>query len=543
MQKNLLRIFSTNKILAALIVLGSVYWSLPLIRSGLVYGGEMYFWGANGVDGVWHISLAKSLARGSFSLPIMSGAVIENYHIGYDLLLAMLHRATLVPMSILYFQVAPVVLSALIGILVYNFVYSWKNSVSGSLFAVLFVYFGWNFDAIAHLIKFGVLGGESLFWAQPAGLTQVNPPYALSLVVILLAFNALQKNNLKADLIASLLFGILFQIKAYAAVVVLASLLAGSIYSYFSNKSFRVAKIFILSLSINISLYLLSVGNGSLLIFKPFWFLETMMSAGDRLGWTWMADFMINSKTSGLWYYAVPAYIVALLLFWYGNMGIRFIAEFYIAKKAINKNYDLNDVLLFSAIIAGFILPLFFIQNGTNWNTIQFFYYSIFFASIISGIVFSEIVRIVKKNHARVLVYTLLVSMAFSAASLLKPYLASQPSTKISASELEALEFLERLPEGTVLSVNLKYTPANISAFGDKDVYLEYEGNLDIMGIDYSSRSENIKKITEEKDKMFLKNIIHEAGISYVYDTTDNSVFYDMPQLFRNDAITIYSTQ
>src|SRR3989344_8769648 len=90
-----------------LICTGSLIWSLTMIKSGLVYEYGMVFWGPNGHDGVWHIALAQSLAKGSWQMPIFAGENIRNYHIGFDLILAAFHKLTFIPIHNLYFQLLP----------------------------------------------------------------------------------------------------------------------------------------------------------------------------------------------------------------------------------------------------------------------------------------------------------------------------------------------------------------------------------------------------------------------------------------------------
>ena len=55
--------FRLNKWLALIIFFGIISQSLTTIRSGLLYSYGMGFWGSNGHDGVWHLSLINSLAR------------------------------------------------------------------------------------------------------------------------------------------------------------------------------------------------------------------------------------------------------------------------------------------------------------------------------------------------------------------------------------------------------------------------------------------------------------------------------------------------
>src|SRR3990172_29869 len=105
-----------------LIFIGTLTWSLTMVKSGIVYDFGMGFWGPNGHDGVWHIALAESIARGSLNMPVFAGSVLQNYHIGYDLLLALIHRITTIPIHNLYFQVFPPITAFLVGILTYKLI-------------------------------------------------------------------------------------------------------------------------------------------------------------------------------------------------------------------------------------------------------------------------------------------------------------------------------------------------------------------------------------------------------------------------------------
>ena len=101
MPKKLLAAFIHNWQYTLVIFLGSLTWSLVMVRSG--FEG---FWGPNGHDGVWHIALANSLKRGSLEMPVFSGMGLQNYHIGFDLALAFISFVSHIPVSILYFQKA-----------------------------------------------------------------------------------------------------------------------------------------------------------------------------------------------------------------------------------------------------------------------------------------------------------------------------------------------------------------------------------------------------------------------------------------------------
>ena len=162
MLENLRKTFSIGRKALLLIVAGSLAWALTMVKSGLRYDYGVGFWGPNGHDGVWHLSLARSLASGSLEMPIFAGEQIKNYHLGFDLLLALVNRITALPVSVLYFQIFPPIMAILIGFLTYKFVLNWKKSQAAAFWSTFFVYFGGNLGWILTLLKGGGLGGESV---------------------------------------------------------------------------------------------------------------------------------------------------------------------------------------------------------------------------------------------------------------------------------------------------------------------------------------------------------------------------------------------
>src|SRR3989304_7627404 len=196
-------VLKKNSKATILILIGSVTWSLTMVKSGLIYKYGMGFWGPNGHDGIWHIALIKSLIRcialpleclrNGVEMPVFAGETLKNYHIGYDLLLAFISRITGISPTALYFQIFPPVLALLIGVLTYKLVLDWRSSKSQALWATFFVYFGGSFGWLVSLLRSGELGGESMFWAQQEISTLINPPFAFSLVLLLLGLIFLKK--------------------------------------------------------------------------------------------------------------------------------------------------------------------------------------------------------------------------------------------------------------------------------------------------------------------------------------------------------------
>src|SRR3990167_16399 len=165
-----------------LILLGTLTWSLTMVKSGIAYSYRMGFWGPNGHDGIWHIALAGSLAKGSWQMPMFAGEIIKNYHLGFDLILAALHKITFIPIVNLYFQILPPIFALVIGVGVYLFVYEWRKSRYQAFWATFFTYFAGSLGWLVTYLRHRQFEGESMFWSQQSISTLVNPPFALSLI-------------------------------------------------------------------------------------------------------------------------------------------------------------------------------------------------------------------------------------------------------------------------------------------------------------------------------------------------------------------------
>lgn len=557
-----------------LILLGTITWSLTMIKSGLIYSFGMGFWGPNGHDGIWHISLIESLSKGSLEIPIFAGEALKNYHIGYDLLLSWIHKLTFIPTSVLYFQIVPPLLALSLGLVVYKFVYDWKRSGKSAFWSAFFVYFGGSFSWIITLIQDGGIGGESMFWAQQSISTLINPPLTLSLVIMFSALIFLRRGLIgkkKRNLIiATFLFGVLVQIKVYAGVLSLVGLFLGSLYNLITRKGTDLFKVFSGSLIITILLFSpFSKEAQGVLIYKPFWYLETMMSFSDRLNWSKFGEAMVNYKLGRVYLKGFVAYTSAFIIFMIGNMGTRILKFFYITKKVKEKRLGYINIFIFSVIIFGVVFPMLYIQAGTAWNTIQFFYYSLVFSGVLAGIAFTDIIKAKRfSNNSNLQFITVIILFIITIPTTigtLKHYLPMRPPAKVSKEELEALRFLAGQPEGVVLTqifdkdkaneaienpprpLYLYESTAYVSAFSKKTVYLEDEVNLNITGYDWKKRREKVLSIYETSDIDDVKHFIDSSGIRYLYLVKDlpypkfiNDL--DFQNVFENKEVVIFST-
>lgn len=542
-----------------LILTGTLSWSWTMVKSGWLYSYGLGFWGANGHDGVWHIALAESLARGSLGMPVFAGQSLQNYHIGFDLILALLHEITFLPIVNLYFQITPPILALLVGILTCKFVFDWTKSKSASLWSLFFVYFGGSFG--------WVIGkGESAFWSQQAISSLINPPFALSLILLLLGLIYLLKSEEKPvfwkTFICILCFGLLIEVKAYAGILALGGLLVAGIWKAVKTKKYEILKVFFGALILSIIIYLpLNKNASGLLIWQPFWFLETMMGLTDRVGWLKFFSAMTTYRSGHVWLKLVPAYFAAFLIFYVGNLGTRMIKEILVWKWINNfKKIDWLEVFLSSLIVAGIIIPMFFLQKGTPWNTIQFFYYSLFFSGILAGIATANI------KSKVLLTLIVLTTIPTTIITLKDVYIPMRPPAQLPNAELQALTFLAKEPAGVVLTypfdavaakndennpprpLYLYVSTAYVSAFSDHPTFLEDEVNLDITGYDWQTRRLEVENWYKENDQTLAREFLKTNNIKYIYWLKGQRALLGETQLglkniYENSTVTVYQVE
>lgn len=541
-----------------------------MIKSGLLYPFGIGFWGPNGHDGIWHIALSESIAQGSWQLPIFPPYEVENYHIGFDLVLAILHKLTFLPISVLYFQIIPLLIAFLIGTALFLFLSSWEKTQSEIVWALFFLYFGGSLGWIITFFRNGEFGGESMFWSQQSISTLINPPFALSLLLLFLGLyflkSGLDKKRKTSLIIATFLFGILIQVKAYAGVLALLGLGISGITALFQRRGSTLFKVFSGALIVSLLLFLPKNANSSsIFVFQPFWFLETMMGYSDRLNWQQFYSAMTNYRLGNDYLRITFFYGIAFCIFIVGNFSLRICGVFHFFKKRFHiRSIEWISIFFLVVITLGIGIPLFFVQDGTPWNTIQFFYYSLIFTGILGGIVLGKFLEKRKKVLRYIFsILIILLTLPTTFSTLAFVYLPERPPAMVSFYEVDALTFLRSQPEGIVLTypydkyraeaaisnpprpLYLYESTAYVSAYSGKSVFLEDEVNLAIMNYDWQTRREEVLTFFSSNDQISRQAFLHNAEIQYIYLVgfqRDVAKTGALEPIFENEEVTIYKT-
>ena len=554
-------------ILVSVLVLGVIAQITPVFKSGLDYSFGIGYWGANGHDSIWHLSLINGISNPlKISLPIFSGEILKNYHPFFDILIHYLSAFTHISSSFLLFQIFPLISSIIFLYLCFALGQLLTSSFAGGIFFVLLNVFANSFGWLVSIFRFDNFSGESLFWAMQSPSNQTNPPYQLSLIFLLLLFIILIKHPLNSkfspleNIVVFVILALLPVTKVYSAVVGFSFFGLFAFRSLYLNHKFDHLILFFVSLFSGYYFYSrFNPLSSGLIKFQPFWFINSMIESPDRFYLPFLANIRYSLEASGKFELKLIAvYLIGISIFFVGNYSWRLLAIFK------TKNFDLFHLCIYLNILFLSLIPIFFIQNGTPWNTIQFLYYALFLANIL----FVEyLVQIINSKFGIAFIALVFSSYLLAFFGTLPNYTGKVPPAFLPNSEVSALNFLSKQPSGTVLTVpydnflkdHFKSAPiplyayettGYVSAYSFHPTYLEDEMNLKNSGYDVNSRRNPSSSFFEQKninqDRGFLVNnqisYIYLAGLqTNLYHLSDKNLF--LTKIFENDGAVIYRVQ
>lgn len=549
----------SNLLSVGIILVGTVFQSLPTVKNGLIYPYGLGLWGPNTHDGIWHVALINQLIKGvPVENPIFAGTILKNYHFFYDLLVAATNFLSGIPVLDLVFRFYPILFSLILGVGTYYLIVNLFRQKTAAFFSLYLVYFAGSFGWIVEYLKVKHLGGESAFWANQSISFNLNPPFAISLLIIIAILQTLpnlkvQKN---AIFILTILCGTLVAFKAYAGILMITTLLLIALV----RRSWSYLILFLNSTIVSGLLFLSNFSMSSnLIIFSPFWFIHSMIDSPDRVGWTRLTLARVAGLEQGNWFKFFSSEIISLFLFIVGNLGTRAFALFSLLKlKIIFRQTEYLFLFIFSSL--ALLIPILFIQTGNPWNTIQFIYYFLYTSALVSGIVISKIVSRLNKSIALIFILSLMILTPINSWATANSYLSYQPHARVGQNELQALQFLASLDDGIVLTYpydeQLKRrlsepwplvvydSTAYVSALTKKAVFLEDEPQNQILLTDYKKRLVASRDFflspTQEQARFLSNNNIKYIYIPKIFNQRLDESPSDIKNIFENDQVIIY---
>ena len=527
----------------AVFIIGIAGQLAVISPSGVTKNGDMLFWSANGHDGAWHIALMEEFKRGfPFQNPVYAGERLVNYHFFSDILPGMISKYIPVSDQNLYFRIFPFFYSLFLGASVYFLTKKLTNSFAASIWATIFTYFAGSFGFIVTYIKNRSIGGESIFWATQPQSASGNPPQIVSDFLIITGLYYILKLSKKwswtDSAILVLISGTISEFKIYAGVVLLIGL---GIVGVWQGVKERAPNFLLTSIASGILAAILyfpnSTGSISFLVFQPWWYIRTMIVDPSRLNWI---DLELRRQ-----FYAARGGIrpilriieyegVAFLIFFFGNLGMRFLGLTDFGKMTKKIFADYFNLAFISIAVVSLILPLLFLQKGVATNTAQFLQYFVLLMGIAAGISVAKLTNIFKFLIPIILILMVPTQIGLIIEFYGTPAHVRPAYAKIDSNELAALAFIKNNtnPNDIILTppydpnLNLKDSIPNIwdwfdtsyiAAFSGRRTYMDdYEQN-DIMGYDYRKRLATKQKIFEGSDPNLFVQYLKSTKANLVY--------------------------
>lgn len=578
-----------ERLLGLMIIMAILVQGLINFPSGYLYKDGLYFWSAQGHDGVRHIAFMEQIKK-EFPLktPLFSQEPLVNYHYFVDIVMGEVLR--LFPFFSswdLYFRFFPVLFSFLIAISTFAFVKVWKNKQI-AYWAIFFTIFTGSFGWIVHLIRGrGPFGGETVFWASQINTVIGNPATTVSIFLILIFLLGLkfylEGNSWKWFLVCLILGSIISGFKVFAGVVLLAGLTAGSIIDLIFNRKINLAQVTIaLGISNFIAFKSLTAGAGSLMLFEPWWLIRTLIVSGDRLNWMDLElrrQHYLSLHTIKGYLRVLEFEILAFLLFLIGNIGVRFIGFYDLAKNIITgiktKFSDRLTVIIFFVMVTAFLIPLLFVQKGLAYNNIQFLEYFILFLGFFAASSTYALLKKTSSSAVKFCVITAIIILAVPTVigNLLEFYgPGTAPNAKISRQELQALYYLRDRTDQNSIILNAPfdqyrqdkgdkpipiyawYSTSYIAATSLRVTYLSDEEQAITTGYAADERLDNMHKFFSQKDLVWNQNFLKMNKINYIYlpkkevQSLDVNLLLDekgnqIRKFYENNEVIIYEVK
>jgi hypothetical protein len=484
-------------------------------------------------DDLWHMSMAQvAFDTFSFRMPIYAGALLQNYHFLYSLLLSIVTSLG-ISVNFGYYVALPIVWFTIYTFLTIQIAKKFTSDPKAIPFFLFFSYFSSGLTYLLSLKNTGSFLHDIGWFSNQPGEYLINPTLALSLVLFQL-------------LILTVLSGVRSMKSIFALLVVIFLLWGSKFYGGVIGVSF--VTIYLISLVIEkkiqlrqmvqwlVSICLVSlcavivfynpfnsIGKGGVFSLEPFKTIHPMIEDPELFPLLRVARlrYILSENPFIFWPYLMLIEYMTLLLYLTFTYGTRLLTVGLLFMKE-----KLSPILIaiFGSSIIATIFPVLFTQKGGDWfNTIQFMAYSQFLLQM-SLALFAFQLFVQKGRNARIF---LILIMFFTFIGALNPIVEYgrnlpvisklippklfQPRVYVSTQELDALSFLSKQRDGVVFT--LPFTPiydagkvkplwktndtALVAALGNKQVYITNLQQLDLMGIEHVRRTLELKNLNK----------------------------------------------
>ncbi|OGK15490.1 hypothetical protein A2774_04315 [Candidatus Roizmanbacteria bacterium RIFCSPHIGHO2_01_FULL_39_12c] len=555
-----------HKILLLVILPAFLLYMLIIFPSGTFFCFKaacgINFWGVHGHDGIWHLAIANvAFNKFPFVAPTFSGENLYGYNYLLDLFIFLLSKAG-IPAIVSYFKILPAIWFILFTCLLIILARMIKNNPKFVGFFLFFNYFAGSFYYLIKLYHEGSINDSSTQIPQPAMIMMSNPPFAYSLLLILWILILLKDKevSLKKFFLISFCLFLIIGLKFYAGAISV-FLVVAYVMLFIPGMRIKLKYLFIICLFVigGILLFydpLRSLKTGAIFGFAPFALVHTITESPNMVYLQNLTDarYFLIAHGIGPRLIAIETLNLAIFLFFY--LGTRFFGLFYLAFLLLKKQLGKFDFAVILAIVFSILLTVTLVQKAEWWNTIQFFYYSIFLLTIYLSRLSFDLWN--SKNMAlKAGVIAIILLSIPTTFDMTKFFRTAPGATYVSKSELDALKFLSKQPDGVVLTslYNKKWKDilktgeifayedtAYVAAFTGKQLYLANILQLRLTGVSYEDRLTRVKdldcSVLNEVDYVYEVKIFPDGEKIMARCSPKNA-----KKIYENSKTTVYSVK
>ena len=571
--KDLLPHLNKNHFKPLLVVLiFALFFSLSMIITGKF--GETIIYRQ---DDLWHLALINEL-KVNFppDNPGFSEIPLKGYHFFYNFLAAKISNLFFISPLSIHFHFFPVFTALLWGLGVYSLMFKWSKNISVSLWAVFLTMFGGSFAFILYLQGHTGYSFDSGFgMLQPPG-SLFNPPFSLSIVILITALFALyeyintkQKNWL---IPLTLCIGLISMFKVYAGMILIGAFLLFLLYELL-KKRFIILIAFAVSAILFFGTYWLFAGGYGYLVFYPLWPPHRIL---QTYPWYGLDEKIYTYSRLNVIRGLLQTEIDGLNVFLLGNLGTRLIGILILLYTFIKRGVFPSRfalIVVAMAVIA-ITVPMFFIQSGKVFEIIQMTQYFLFFCALFAAFGFAFFFNLRFPKFLKIVIFIIIIAVTLpSALNDLTDYFDTVKTSKnLSSPYFQTMNYLSKQGNynSTVLempSIETKATDKSIvkwwessnpgvTAFSNKrsffnNQYIEFPNtdrkprvnfikNLITFNTLYSTSSaylETREKVIEGLEDYNIKYIFSS------YEVLSFSKVDEIKQIYKNPPFVVYKIQ
>lgn len=516
--KDLFLSFKKQILLSSFLILGALILSSGMFFSGYVKDGQIYL--QDLYDTNWHMALERAVLK-DFppEHPSSSGLILKNYHYFYDVFLASLHFFSGVSFVTLNYKISQLFIAFLLIFSTYAFGKRLKDKNTGLILVGLTVFVG-NFGYMIPWFLPNHSWSESSFWVSQTFSMMVNPQLIFSFATMYLVILLMTKDFIDVKARHFLIIPLIacsIGFKTYGWMIMSLLYAFDLLLELIFKKDFFNIIFGLIYLIVALPfIYLITGFKSGSFFWQPLWYLDGMVEAPDRVNnirWRFLLDHYLMKKDFPRLYWLR---IKELFIFYFGNLGVRsfFILMPLIAlKESFKKQKRVIQIVLLGFVFTS-VFPLLFLQTGTVWNSIQFWYYTLIFADILLALSLSGLM----KHLNRPFKYLILISLfALGIPAFLKTM--QQKFVSFHTFSIKQINLLGKFeekdrilicPEDTYL-----FNMAFVRAHSNADIYLADKDQLSLVEADLKQVNQ-LKDIFSKQSNSELLTLVDQQKIRYI---------------------------